>query len=81
MSVNCRPGSASSEPRPRRRYVDVDSQTSSPPALASVTKSTTLPLAWSRGDVARLVTDTVSPTRTGRWPVMEFSTCTDPIAG
>ncbi len=54
-----------SEP-PTRRYVEVDSQTSSSRTRTSVTKSTVRPLGWGRGDRACALTVTDSPIPIGR---------------
>ena len=50
------------------------------PTLTSVTMSTNSPRRCSRRFSACTCTDTVSVTRIGRYWVMWFSMCTEPIA-
>ena len=55
-------------------------QAGSLPTLTSVTTSTSRPLRCSRRFSACILTPTVSVTAIGRYWVMWFSTCTEPIA-
>src|SRR5215203_449298 len=74
-------------PLPTRRYVETDSHTTSsgapsvPTTEALTTMSHARPLVVLRRLSALSDSDTVSPIATGRYWVMEFSRCTEPIAG
>ncbi len=82
IAVNDVPGSPFSlSPLPTRRYVETDSHTTSSPTVPTTFMSHARPLVLARRLSARSDSDTVSPIATGRCWVMEFSRCTDPIAG
>src|SRR5204862_1532211 len=67
--------------RPRRRYVDVLSQTTSPSTVAVARKSTALPFGCGRSGEVCTSSCNVSPTATGRCWVMLLARWIVPIAG